>query len=228
MGDHELYEHFKEFISEERAALFDRIVQDRTRHVTVVLEEIYQSQNASAVLRTCDLTGIQDVHIIEDRNKYTLNKDVSLGSSKWVDIYRYHQPDKKETTLKSCVHALREKGYRIVATSPLTKDSVSVNEINLDAPIAIMFGTELEGLTEQALALSDQRMYVPMYGFTESFNISVCAAITLYTLVHRMRNASQNYRLNEAQQLQLKLHWARKMLRKSEAIEQRFKEEKNR
>ena len=153
MTDEELYAQFGTFISDNKLALFDRIAPTRMRHVTVVLEDIYQSQNASAVVRTCDLLGVQDLHIIENRNAYNLNPDVTLGSSKWVELHRWREG--KDNTM-DCVRALRAKGYRIAATSP-HGNSVDLKDLDLSTPIAFCFGTELEGLSEELLAASDTR-----------------------------------------------------------------------
>jgi len=220
MKDEELYERLCEFITPERKKLFDSIARNRTRHITIVLENIYQSQNASAVLRTCDLTGIQNVHVVEDRNKYTLDKNVSLGSSKWLTLDRYNESHR---SINACTSELKSKGYRLVATSPRTEKSSSLDHINIDRPIAIMFGTELDGLTDKAFALADERMHVPMFGFTESYNISVCAALVLYTLTQRLRERGMYKAIAEQEQIALKISWAKKMLRKADLIEQNIK-----
>ena len=219
MTDEELYAQLTAFISDNKRALFDRIAPTRMRHVTVVLEDIYQSHNASAVVRTCDLLGVQDLHIIENRNAYTLNPDVTLGSSKWVDMHRWREG--KSNTM-DCVRALRAKGYRIAATSP-HGDSVELKDLDLSTPIAFCFGTELEGLSDELLAAADTRVRIPMHGFTESYNISVSAAIILFTVTERLRTSDVDWRLNDADILRLKLEWARKTLHHASLIEERLR-----
>ena len=100
----QLYQAAAELFSENKRDLFDRLVLNRTRHISVVLEDIFQAHNASAVLRSCDCFGVQDVHVIEDRNHYAPNSDVSMGSDKWVDYYKH--PDILQT-----YDELRSKGY---------------------------------------------------------------------------------------------------------------------
>lgn len=219
LTDHDLYDRLAPFVSDHKRALFERIAGERTRHVTVVLEDIYQSHNASAVVRTCDLLGVQDVHIIENRNKYTLNPDVALGSSKWVDMHRYREH--ADNSL-ACVRRLKDQGYRIVATTPRA-DSVTPHTIPLDAPLAFCFGTELTGLSDAIMSHADIHLRIPMYGFTESYNISVSAAITLFTVTERLRASDVAWRLDDAQLIALKLSWARKTVHSAKHLEERLR-----
>lgn len=207
-SDAELYEQLARFITPNKRALFDRIAFERTRHVTVVLEDIYQPHNASAVVRTCDLLGVQDIHIIENRNKYTLNPDVTLGSSKWTDMHRYKGLDDNSG---ACIARLKADGYAIVATTP-HRDNVTPATIPLERPLAFCFGTELTGLSDAFMRGADIHLRIPMYGFTESYNISVSAAITLYTVMERLRAGPIPWRLDDAARDRLKLSWARKMV----------------
>lgn len=220
--DAERYAQLAPFISDNKRALFERIAQERTRHVTVVLEDIYQPHNASAVVRTADLLGVQDIHIIENRNKYTVNPDVTLGSSKWTDMIRYR--DRAADNVLTCVTALKENGYRIVATSPRA-DSMTPETIPLDKPMAFCFGTELTGLSDGMMEHADTFLRIPMHGFTESFNISVSAAIVLYTVMQRLRNSDVEWRLDKSAIDALKLSWARKTVHSAQFLEARFDKE---
>lgn len=207
-----LLEHLSGFVTEKRYSLFQRVVEKRTRYVTVLMEDIYQSQNASAVLRTCDCLGIQDVHIVEDRNEYEINPDVALGSNQWLTLHYYQG---SEETLPLAVKTLRLNGYRIVATSPHsggdTPESIDLGK----GKIALMFGTELNGLTEQALALADEFIQIPMVGFTESYNISVSAAVILYQMRNRLLQSSINWQLSADEREQLLLEWLKSSIKMS-------------
>jgi tRNA (guanosine-2'-O-)-methyltransferase len=216
-SDEQLYARLSSFISDNKRALFERIAHDRTHHVTVVMEDIYQPHNASAVVRTCDLLGVQNIHIIENRNKYTMNPDVTLGSSKWTDMHRYREH--ADNSL-ACVERLKREGYRIVATTPRA-DSVTPHDIPLNEPLAFCFGTELTGLSETMMSHADIHLRIPMYGFTESYNISVSAAITLFTVMERLRASDVNWRMSDAQLFALKLAWARKVVHSAQHIEDR-------
>jgi len=213
-----LLAHLSEFITLRRKALFAEVIKNRTRHLTIVLEDIFQPQNASAVLRTCDLTGIQDVHIIENNNTYEINPDVALGSSKWLNLKKYNT-DKSNTL--TAYNRLREDGYKIIATTP-HKNNYTLEDIPLDKKLAIVFGTELTGLSETAIENADAFLKIPMYGFTESYNISVSAALVLFNLTHRLRKSSINWRLTEEEKIDIELEWTRRTISRSGIIENQF------
>lgn len=220
----ELIEYLSDFVSENRNDLFQKIIQYRTRYITVALEDIYQSQNASAVLRTCDCFGIQDVHIIENENTYDINPDVALGSNQWLNLHKYNN---KEQNTSDAVRALKKQGYRIVATTPHTND-VEINELDLSrGKIALMFGTELRGLSQTALDMADEFVKIPMYGFTESFNISVSAAIILSTLTNKLhQNRELNWQLSEIEKENILVEWYKNTIKDSTGVIKRFYEKK--
>ncbi|MBI9038989.1 MAG: RNA methyltransferase [Bacteroidales bacterium] len=218
----ELLSYLSGFITENKSNKFEKIIKDRTRYLTVVLEDIFQPHNASAILRTCDCFGIQDVHIIENKNKYDVNPDVALGSSKWLTLIKHN--DNEENTLEA-LNKLKKQGYKIVATSP-HKDQYMLDELPLDQKTALVFGTELNGLSDLALDNSDYFVKIPMYGFTESFNISVSAAIILYSLTKKIKKSKINWQLSEAEILDIKLDWVRNVIKRSELIEKDFLEKK--
>lgn len=221
MTDQQLYEQLSAFISDNKRGLFDRLAPQRTRHITAVLEDIYQPHNASAVVRTCDLLGIQDLHIIENRNKFTVNPDVTLGSSKWVDMHRYRE---QGDNTQRCIDRLRAAGYAIVVTSPRA-ENVTPQTIPLDRPLAFCFGTELTGASNTLMQQADIGLRIPMYGFTESYNISVSAAIVLYTVMERLRASDVAWQLDEAALTALKLAWARKVVHSAAHLEQRLRDD---
>ncbi len=206
------------YLTENRRMLFDKVIRNRTRHITVVLEDIFQPHNASAVLRSADLTGIQDIHIIENRNHYHVNPEVAMGSSKWLNLIKYNSA---ENNTLAAYAALREAGYRIVATTPHTNDQ-TLEEIPLDGKMALVFGTELKGLSEMAIAEADEYLRIPMYGFTESYNISVSAALTLFTLTEKMRKSSISWQLSEEEKLDTLVEWAKRTIKHSELFEKEF------
>ena len=213
-----LLNHLIEFVSENKKQLFGKMIQYRTKHITVVLEDIFQPHNASAVLRTCDCFGIQDIHIIENKNEYEVNPDVALGSSKWLNLHKYNFSDNNTT---EAFNSLRKKGYRIVATTPHENDCL-LEELNLNSKIALVFGTELDGLSETAINNADEFVKIPMYGFTESFNISVSAAIILHHLTEKLRKYSLNWELTDMEKTEIKLNWVKNVVKKSDLLEKEF------
>jgi tRNA (guanosine-2'-O-)-methyltransferase len=208
---------FYEHISENKKEKFESIVLDRTRHVTVVLENLFQPHNAAAVVRSCDCFGIQDLHVIENENVYEPNKEIDMGSSKWIDTIKHNEKD--ENTVDA-INNLKAKGYQILATTPHTNDC-SIEEIDLTKPTALLFGTESTGLTQAALDNSDGFVRLPMYGFTESYNISVSVALALFSVTQRLREDDAiNWQLSKEDQTALKLEWAKKVVKKSDLVEQ--------
>ncbi len=198
-----LFNTIAQGVSDERMARFTERLQDRTRHVAVVLENIYQPHNAAAVLRSCDAFGIQDVHIIENKNKFKPSAEVDMGASKWLNLIHY--PTREKNTERSLT-AIRDSGYSIVATSPLATQTIE--ELKVDKPLAILFGTELTGLTDTALKMADQKIRIPMYGFSESLNISVSAAISLYALSQRIRVLDPSvWKLSPEHQQEILFQW---------------------
>lgn len=213
-----LLHHLKSFITPERWGKFEKVVACRTRHLTVVLEDIYQSQNASAVLRSCDLMGIQDVHIIENRNEYTINPDVSIGADKWLNLYKYNQ---QTDNTSEAIQSLKNRGYIVVAASPHEK-GFTPDTLPLDQPLALLFGTEKEGLSQTALEQADAFVRIPMYGFSESFNISVSAAILLYKLSQRLHASDLAWQLTAEDQVETLVRWCRNTIKRADLIEKQF------
>ena len=213
-----LYNFLAEFITENRKQRFEEVVVFRTRYITVILEDIYQPHNASAVLRTCDCFGIQDVHIIENKNKYHVNPDVALGSSNWLTLHKYN---KKENNTADCIKALKKKGYTVIATTP-HENGCNIDELDLSHKTALLFGTEMKGLSEQAIQQADGYVKIPMYGFTESFNISVSAAIALFSLTERLRKTNASWQLDKNEIIKLKIEWVKNSLKNAGEIEKKY------
>ena len=215
-----ILDEFYNIISESKQHMFDAIAAERTKHLTVVLENIHQEHNASAVLRSCDCFGIQDLHVIEKNNQYKVQRDIALGAGRWVDLYNF---DKGENPSLDCIKKLKEKGYKIVATTPHTND-VTINELELSQPIALVFGTEHTGISEEIIAEADEFVKIPMFGFSESFNISVSVAITLNVLRNRLEQSELNWKLSPEEQTALKIKWSKKILRAGNELEVAFRE----
>lgn len=210
-----------QFITEERKQRFEEVLDYRTRHITVVLEDIFQPHNASAVLRSCDLRGVQDVHIVENSNHYDVNPEVVMGSTKWLNLYHYES--EAFNTPAAYAH-LHEMGYKIVATCP-HRDDFTPDTLPLDQPVALVFGTEKLGLSDYAVENADMHVRIPMFGFTESYNISVSAALLLYSLTERLHAATDiDWHLTEVERNALRLQWTRRTLSRIRQYERKFVE----
>jgi len=207
---------FKEFLTDQRWDVFNKVIDERTRYMSVVLEDIYQSQNASAVLRTCDCFGVQDVHVIENVNQFKINPDVVLGSTKWLNLYNYNS---FENNTLSTIQTLKSNGYRIVATTPHNND-VELDNFDLEkGKFALFFGSELPGLSNIVMENADEFLKIPMYGFTESFNISVSAAIILHHLTFKLRKSLIEWKLSEIEKDEILYNWIKTSVKDSDKIE---------
>lgn len=214
MDKQELLVKLQPFISEERMQKFDLILANRTRHFTVAVENIFQSHNASAVMRNCDCFGVQDLHVIANDNQYELSKHVAMGAEKWVDMHSYY---KKENNTQDCIDAIKSQGYQIVATTPHT-DDVLLPDFDISKKSAFFFGTEKEGLSDLVMDQADEYVRIPMYGFTESYNISVSAALVLHDVVTRLKKSEVAWQLSEEEILDKKVDWAVKSIRSGQQI----------
>jgi len=214
-----LIDHFSHYISDHKKEFLEQVLNQRTRHVTMVLEEIYQSQNASAVIRTCECMGIQDIHIIENEVKYSVNRRVLKGSYKWVDLIKYKSA--KKSGAVACFDHLKSQGYKLLVTDP-SPDGISIYDVPVNDKLAIVMGNELQGTSAFALSQADMKVRIPMYGFTESLNISVSAAICLNTLIPKMRTSEVAWQLSDDEKERIRLQWLRKMVKRPEIMEREF------
>lgn len=214
MNKKELLVELQRFLSPERIQKFDAVLAHRTRHFTVAVENLFQSHNASAVMRNCDCFGIQDLHVIANHNQYELSKDVAMGAEKWVDMHSYYE---KENNTQDCIDKIKSQGFQMVATTPHTHD-VFLPDFDVTKRSAFFFGTERDGLSDIVLDQADAFVRIPMYGFTESYNISVSAALVLHDVVTRLKKSNVNWRLSEEEVLDKKVDWAVKSIRSGEQI----------
>jgi tRNA (guanosine-2'-O-)-methyltransferase len=215
-----LLKYLNQFTPEGKTVLFNKLIENRTKHFTVVLEDIFQPHNASAVIRSCDCFGIQDIHIIENKHEYLLDPDVTLGSTKWTNLTRYNN---KENNTLDCINSLKKQGYKIIATTPHAKGK-SIYDIDINDKIALVFGTEQFGVSDTIMEHADEYLTIPMYGFTESYNISVSAAICLYELTKKMHQSDINWQLNEKDKYETLLQWVKNSVKLSSFLEDKFNE----
>lgn len=198
-----IIQYLSGFINDERQALLKQILSERTRHLTIVLEDIYQSQNASAVVRSCECLGIQEMHVIENENQYDVNPMVVQGASKWIEINKYNE---HKNNSEVCLEKLKDRGYTIAAMT-LSEHAVPLNEIDVENKLALCFGSEEPGLSDDIHELSDLHVKIPMHGFTQSFNISVSAGISLYYLRQKLMESDIDWQLDQEEKDRLYIEW---------------------
>ncbi|NRA12233.1 MAG: RNA methyltransferase [Crocinitomicaceae bacterium] len=216
--DQKVLEAFYNMITESKQDKYDSIAANRTRYITVVMENLIKDHNASAVLRSCDCFGIQDLHAIEKNIQYEIQRDIAMGAGNWVNL---HSHSEGESSSLECLQKLKAQGYTIVSTSPHTE--MTLREVPLDKPIALVFGTEVSGISKDVAEFSDHLVRLPMYGFTESFNVSVSAALALSRLRERLEASDYEWRLSEADQVKLKIEWCTKIIREGEDVEREIR-----
>ena len=209
----QLLSYLESFLTDRRKTLFQKVIRQRTNHFTVATQDVYQLHNTSAVIRSCDVFGIQNVHVVEEVNLKKIDREIAMGAQKWVDINRY-------TSTKDCIATLRKKGYRIIATTP--HRGTMLQDLDISERSALFFGTETNGLSEEVMEEADEFLQIPMVGFTESLNISVSAAIILQDITARLRKSEIQWTLSEEEQILKQIDWAKKNLKNSAEIIGRF------
>jgi tRNA (guanosine-2'-O-)-methyltransferase len=214
MVDPDYLAYLEGFLTESRKERFNSVLKNRTNHFTIAMEDIYQLHNTSAVMRSCEVFGIQQLNVVEQRFGKRIDSEIAMGAQKWVDINCY-------ATMQECINAVKEKGYQIIATTP-HNDSCLLHEFDITKRSAIFFGTERDGLSKEVLDQADGYLKIPMVGFTESLNISVSAAIIIESITSRLRQSNLNWNLSEEEQLEKRLAWAKNTIKDIKGIEERY------
>lgn len=210
----DLLSYLESYLTENRKQLFEQVLEERTKHFTAVLEDIYQPHNASAVIRSCDVFGIQEVYTIENQFTNKISKHVARGSHKWVDIHRFK---KDMDNTQPCLDHLKAKGYQLIATSPHI-DSMLLNDFDISKKTAFIFGREKEGISDIIKENADGFLKIPMYGFTESLNISVAVAIILQQVTSKLKRSDLNWKLSVQEKREVYERWVQKSIRNVEMI----------
>ncbi len=215
--DQEVFDYLQQYLTEERKQRIVDVLSRRTRHLTVVMEDVYQMHNTSAVMRSCEIFGIQDLYAISDRYRLKMDKEIAMGAQKWVDLHPYDN-------WQQCLEDLRRKGYRIIATTP-HNDSCLLEDFDVTQKSALVFGTERKGISSEIMEQADGFLKIPMRGFTESFNISVSAAIILQSLTQKLMKSEVKWQLTEDEIFTKRLDWTKKSTRSIDQILERYLKE---
>jgi tRNA (guanosine-2'-O-)-methyltransferase len=217
MVDAKYLEFLENILTENRKERFLNVLKNRTRHFTVAVEDVFQMHNTSAVMRSCEVFGIQELNIIEQRFGKRIDKEIAMGAQKWVDINAFD-------SISGCLDNLQSRGYQIIATTPHENDCL-LEDFDISKPSALFFGTERDGLSEEILDRADGFLKIPMVGFTESLNISVSAAIIIQNLTERLRKSNVQWQLSENEITEKRLQWAKNTIKDIKRIEARYYQE---
>lgn len=212
--EQELIKYLRTYITPRRQELFNKVLSLRTNHFTVATEDVYQMHNTSAVMRSCEAFGIQELHVVEERLGKRVDREIAMGSQKWVNLKRYNQ-------IQPCLDHLKNVGYQIIATSPHNNDC-TLHQFDISKKSAFCFGKEKEGLSDVVLERADGFITIPTYGFTESLNISVSVAIILQSVMTRIRESNVSWQLSETEKIEVELQWLKKTIKSSDEIIKRY------
>ncbi len=222
MVDKDYIQYLEQFVTEKRRNLFEKVLEDRTRHFTVAIEDIYQPQNAAAVVRSCEVFGVQDIHVIENKYNFYASNQVAKGAQKWLTFHNFNEREAPNTA--RCIDRLREKGYQIIATTP-HNDSKFLSDFDITKKSAFFFGVEKEGLSDEVLEKADGSLKIPMVGFTESLNISVAAAIILQEVTSRAKASGIQWQLSNKEKVELYQDWLEKSIKSIKRIKEHYYKE---
>ncbi len=208
-------------LSEKRLERIKQVIDYKIQNITIVLDNLLDSHNTSAILRTAEGLGLKDIYIIEKDYQFEINKGVTKYSHKWLDLHRFkdYQP---------CVKALKEKGYKIFVAN-VGEKSVKLTDIEIapDSKYAFVVGNEHDGISSEILNYADCEFTIPMYGFTESFNVSVASAIILSHSTYLYRKVSQQKSdLTERQKEELYFDFLKKAVKNSDILLKSFDKRK--
>ena len=214
MVDEKIVTYLESYLTQHRRERFNTVLAQRTKHFTVANEDVYQLHNTSAVMRSCDVFGIQELHVIEEQNVKRIDKEIAMGAQKWVDLVRHNSVD-------SALQSIKSQGYQIVATTPHTEDQL-LEDFDISNKACFFFGRETEGLSEEVMQNADCFLKIPMVGFTESLNISVSAAIILQHVTQKLRQSKIQWQLTEQELLVKRFDWCKKTIKSFDAILERY------
>ena len=210
----ETFDYLKQFLTDERLSKIEHFSQESSDFVLPVMEDVYQFRNAAAIVRSVEACGFHHVVALEEENVFNPNLKVTKGAETWVKV------EKMPNNLDS-LKEIKNRGYKILAVSP-ENNATMLPDYEVKEPIALVFGTELEGVSDEILDFADETLAIPMFGFTKSFNVSVAAAICMYELKQKLMKSGIDYQLSDQKLLELKIRWAKNSIKSSEQILERF------
>lgn len=219
----ELTAYMNTFMRDERRDKLNHVLDNRTTHFCVAMEDLFYERNSGAIIRTADGYGIQNIHVIEPRDSFKskVTNIISKGAEKWVTKTQH---DDIKNGAKMCIDELRSQGYQIVATSP-HKDGHTIHDFDISKKSAFFLGAEKTGISDIVMEEADDYIAMPIYGFTESYNVSVANGILLHELINRLRKSDVDWHLSEEERNDLFLDWTMKSINSSDMIADKFMEE---
>lgn len=213
------FDYLKQFLTEERLGKIEHFSQESSDFVLPVMEDVYQFRNAAAIVRSVEACGFHKVIAMEEENVFNPNLTVTKGAETWVEV------EKMPKNIDS-LRIIKNRGYKILAVSP-EKNAVMLPDYQITEPIALVFGTELEGVSDEVIEFADETLAIPMYGFTKSFNVSVAAGICMYELKQKLLHSGIDYKLDQEKLLKMKIRWSVNSIRSGAQIFEKYLKDNN-
>ncbi|ROH97555.1 TrmH family RNA methyltransferase [Chryseobacterium daecheongense] len=213
------FDYLKQFLTEERLGKIEHFSQESSDFVLPVMEDVYQFRNAAAIVRSVEACGFHKVIAMEEENVFNPNLTVTKGAETWVEV------EKMPKNIDS-LRTIKNRGYKILAVSP-EKNAVMLPDYQITEPIALVFGTELEGVSDEVIEFADETLAIPMYGFTKSFNVSVAAGICMYELKQKLLHSGIDYKLDQEKLLKMKIRWSVNSIRSGAQIFEKYLKDNN-
>lgn len=208
------FNYLKQFLTTARLEKIEKYAPESTGFILPVMEDIFQFRNAAAIVRSAEACGIHKIVALEKDHIFNPNLKVTKGAENWVEVEKL--PYDIET-----LKQIKARGFKIVAVSP-ENNATHLPDFKIEQPISLVFGTEHEGVTEEILDFADETVSIPMFGFTQSYNVSVAAAICFYDLRQKLENSDIDFKIPAEQILDLKIRWAVNSLQSGAEILRKF------
>ncbi|ANF49779.1 rRNA methyltransferase [Chryseobacterium glaciei] len=213
------FEYLKQFLTDERLRKIDHFSPESSDFVLPVMDDVYQFRNAAAIIRSVEACGFHKVVAMEEENVFDPNLTVTKGAETWVEV------EKMPKNIDS-LQKIKDRGYKILAVS-LEKNAVMLPDYQITEPIALVFGTEMAGVSEEVIDFADETLAIPMFGFTRSYNVSVAAGICMYELKQKLINSNLDYKLSDEKLLKMKIRWAVNSMQSGQQIFQKYLRDNN-
>ena len=220
----ELLAHVDTFLTDDRRIRLNSVLDNRTTHFCIAMEDLFYERNSGAIIRTADGYGIQNINVIEPSGSFKskVTNIISKGAEKWVTQKQFGD---LQTGAKDCINQLRKEGYQIVATTPHASGH-TIHDFDITKKSAFFLGAEKTGISEVVMEEADDYIAMPIFGFTESFNVSVANGILLHELINRLRKSDVDWHLNQEERNDLMLDWTLKSIVSSHLIALKFMDDK--
>jgi tRNA (guanosine-2'-O-)-methyltransferase len=203
LNDEGFLKYLEGMMPESKMQKIAQVLPYRTRHVVTVIENVLDSNNTNAILRTSEALGIQEAHLVYGNIKYIPQKSVSKGAHLWMDTFKYGEEHCNNAL--ECIRGLKNRGYQLAVTSPDGK--CATEDLDICKPIAVCFGQESKGISEVFINCADITIRLPQHGFTNSYNVAVAAGMVLMPIMKELRKSNIAWQLSHDEQKAIYHRW---------------------